>query len=73
MMNYSAVNLGYRDFLHGTNFLKVLQEKYDVPFVSTNVYNLETKEPFVQRYLIKHVKSSDNSSELKIGILGVEA
>jgi len=73
MMNYSAINLGYRDFLHGTNFLKQLQQKYDVLFVSANIYNVETKEPFVQRYLIKHVKSSDNSGELRVGIFGVEA
>lgn len=71
MLGYSAVNLGYRDFLQGTKFLTEMQKKYSVPFVSANIYNLETKRPFVRRYFIKTVKMKNGKMNLRVGIFGI--
>ncbi|HDL17915.1 MAG TPA: hypothetical protein ENH29_02555 [Bacteroidetes bacterium] len=71
MLGYSAVNLGYRDFLQGTKFLTAMQKEYSIPFVSANIYNLETKRPFVSRYLIKTVKMENGQVKLRVGIFGI--
>ena len=71
MMNYRAVNLGYRDFLHGSSFIEEMQKKHDVPFISSNIYNSDTDQPLAKQYKIETIK--DNGREIRIGILGVES
>ena len=37
-----AINLGERDFIYGTRFVLEMQDKYQIPFVSANVYEVDS-------------------------------
>ncbi len=73
MLNYSAINLGYRDFLYGTIIMKELENKHKLPFVSSNIYDPDTNQPFTRRYLIKNLYNNNKTREIKIGIIGLSA
>lgn len=68
-MGYSAVNLGKADLRRGVRFILNLQERYRVPFVSTNLVYAETGAPVVATHLIKVLPTAER--DLSVGILGV--
>jgi hypothetical protein len=59
-----AVNVGELDLVLGVDFLKELQKKYDLPFVSANLVD-DKGAPIFQRYVIKKVNDKN------IGIFGI--
>jgi 2',3'-cyclic-nucleotide 2'-phosphodiesterase (5'-nucleotidase family) len=65
LLKYDAINLAERDLQYGTEFLKNMKNKYDLPFVSANVYYSGTKKLFAKPYIIRE------RGGLKIGIFGV--
>ena len=73
MLNYSAINLGYRDFLYGTIIMKEVEKKLQIPFVSSNIYDPESNKPFTRRYIIKNLHNKNKTREIKIGIIGLSA
>lgn len=60
-----AFNIGEYDLAGGYDFLKTLEKKSDIPFLSANLYSYETGDPAFNPYLI--IKKND----LRIGIIGV--
>ena len=42
-MGYDAINLGYRDFLNGPQYIIEMKKKYKIPFVSANVLLSQAK------------------------------
>lgn len=64
-LHYDAINLAERDLQYGREFLLELQEKYELPFVSANVYDKSTGRLFVQPHIIRDYKT------VKVGIFGV--
>ena len=69
MMNYCAINLGYRDFLYGTINTKNIQKKYQPPFVSSNIFDPVSKKPFTQRNKNKNLKNKNGG--IKVGKIGL--
>jgi hypothetical protein len=65
LLNYDAINLGEKDLQYGREFLSEMQSAYRLPFVSANVYDLETGKLFARPYVIKQ------AGGLKFGIFGV--
>ncbi len=59
-----AINVGELELALGLNFLKELEKKYDIPFVSANIVN-DKKELLFKPYVIKTI---DN---IKVGIIGI--
>lgn len=60
-------NLGMRDFAAGEEYLLNLQKKADVDFVSANVVYNDTKDHFVEPFVIR----DKDQKPLKIGIMGL--
>lgn len=75
LLGYDVVNLGEWDFVYGARFLLEMRNKYQIPFVSANVYDVESGKPFVEPYLIKRLDDKkslgSNFGELKVGIFGL--
>lgn len=75
LLNYDAVNLAIKDFANGGEFLKTLQKKYGINFVSSNIQYTDSGELFTQSALT--LKLKPNSSvrppfkHLNIVIFGV--
>jgi 2',3'-cyclic-nucleotide 2'-phosphodiesterase (5'-nucleotidase family) len=59
-----AVNVGELELALGVDYLKELEKKYDIPFVSANIVN-DKKELLFKPYVIKTI---DN---VKVGIIGI--
>jgi 2',3'-cyclic-nucleotide 2'-phosphodiesterase (5'-nucleotidase family) len=59
-----AINVGELDLALGLDCLKVLEETYDIPFVSANLVD-ETKSTIFKPYIIKEINGR------KIGIFGL--
>lgn len=74
-MNYDAITLGERDFLHGTNFLLDLQKELKLPFVSANIFYEENNKPVFSPFIIKKLKNFRHGDttipEVSVGIFGV--
>lgn len=60
-----ALNIGEYDLAGGYNFLKTLEKKSRIPFISANLYEKETHDLAFKPYVII------NHNGLKIGIIGV--
>jgi 2',3'-cyclic-nucleotide 2'-phosphodiesterase (5'-nucleotidase family) len=59
-----AINVGELELALGLDFVKELEKKYDVPFISANIVN-DKKELLFKPYIIKTI---DN---IKVGIIGI--
>ncbi|MFQ5823670.1 MAG: multiheme c-type cytochrome [bacterium] len=64
-MKYDVINLAERDLQYGPEFLEEMKEKYQLPFISANVYYSGTKKLFAKPYVIKKMGG------VKVGIFGV--
>ena len=76
MMGYSVFNLGARDLNNGGMFIKILRRKYDLDFLSANIYYKETSRRFSEPYVIKRIKARSKDKKLpfkklSIGIVGL--
>lgn len=60
-----AFNIGEYDLVGGYDFLKELKENSTIPFISANLYAVDTGSPAFNPYVI--IEKND----LKIGIIGV--
>ncbi len=74
-MNYDAIGLGERDFWQSVNLLREIEQKYQIPFVSANIYHPDGKTPFFKPYIIKTLPAFENNGhrvpEIRIGIFGL--
>ena len=69
-----VINLGEKDFLLGGKFLLEMKEKYNLPFISSNIFYDDSTTRFTEPYKIiefKKRKLGFFSKTLKIGIFGV--
>lgn len=70
-----AIGLGERDFWQRVEFLTAMQKKYNLPFVSANIYQPDGKELLFKPYIIKMLKGAKikgkNAADLRVGIFGV--
>ena len=61
----AALNIGEYDLAGGYDFIKKLEQNTSVPFVSANLYSVETGQPAFDPYIV--IEKND----LKVGIIGV--
>ncbi len=70
-----AIALGERDFWQRVEFLTTMQKKYNLPFLSANIYQPDGKTPLFKPYITKTFKGSKlkgkNVPDLRVGIFGV--
>jgi 2',3'-cyclic-nucleotide 2'-phosphodiesterase (5'-nucleotidase family) len=76
MLGYDAVNLAIKDFTGGGEYLQAMRKKHDVPFVSSNVFYIDSKNQFVENSIIKKLsthaaKVQPPFDKLTVGILGL--
>lgn len=64
MIGIDAINVGELELALGLDYLKDLEQKYEIPFVSANLVN-ESNQPVFRPYVIKEVNNK------KIGIFGL--
>jgi 2',3'-cyclic-nucleotide 2'-phosphodiesterase (5'-nucleotidase family) len=64
-MGYGALNIGDTDIGLGMEYLKNLQRRVKIPFLSANLKDRKTGKPVFNPYLIKDVSGA------KIGIVGL--
>ncbi|MBN1153750.1 hypothetical protein JXB12_02375 [candidate division KSB1 bacterium] len=74
-LNIDAINVGERDFMLGPQWILDIQKKYELPFISANVYFPDSSRRFLDPYIIrkfKEVKTNDaRINSVKVGIFGV--
>ena len=63
-LGIDAINVGELDLALGLDFLKELEKKYDLPFVSANIVDTNNQAQF-KPYVIKDMEG------LKVGIIGI--
>ncbi len=63
-LGIDAINVGELDLALGVDYLKELEKKYDVPFVSANIVN-DKQELLFKPYVIKEM------GNIKVGIIGI--
>jgi hypothetical protein len=66
VMGYDAINVGESDLILGEKFLEGKSKNLKFPFISSNIVEKSTRQPFFKPYVIKKMKNG-----LKVGILGV--
>lgn len=75
LMNYDAINLGERDFLHGIDFLLEAKKKYNLSLICANVFQADGKTPLFEPYIIKDLPEIAHGNKripaLRVGIFGV--
>jgi len=64
-MGYDALNIGDTDLGLGVEYLKTLQKKSKIPFLSANLKEKRTGRPIFKSHLIKEVDG------MRIGIIGL--
>ena len=64
-IGYDALNIGDTDIGLGVEYLKNLQKRVNIPFLSANLKDKKTRKPVFNPYLIKDVGGA------KIGIIGL--
>lgn len=64
-MGYEALNIGDTDIGLGIQYLKNLQKRVRIPFLSANLKDRKTRKPVFNPYLIKDIGGA------KIGIIGL--
>ncbi len=73
-LGYDAINLSYKDFYKGGNFLKELEKKFKLQFLSGNIYYENGKEfalPFVVKTLSATGTEKPPFKKLKVAMLGL--
>ncbi len=65
-MGYAAINLSWRDLVHGAEYLEKIRTEHDIPFISANVYLKESGVRFADPYRIK-----EGRHKVKFGIFGL--
>ncbi len=65
LLRYDAINLADKDLRYGMAYLKAMKSKYDLPFVSANIYRKDNGQLLAKPYLIKEIDG------LKVGIFGI--
>jgi hypothetical protein len=74
-LKYDVINLGERDFLPGLQFLMDMKDKYNLPFISANVFQPDGKKQVFPPYVIKELKGFQHGDTFippaRIGIFGV--
>ncbi|NLD36987.1 MAG: hypothetical protein GX654_08965 [Desulfatiglans sp.] len=63
-LGIDAINVGELDLALGVDYLKELEKKYDVPFVSANIVN-DKNELLFKPYVIRTI------GNIKVGIIGI--
>ena len=73
-LGYDAINLSYKDFYLGSAYLKEIEKKQDVKFISGNIF-YEDGNAFAMPYVIKELTPVGNAKlpfkKIKVGILGL--
>lgn len=64
-IGYDAINIGENDLSLGYNYLIDLQRKFEIPFISANLYRRDKNEALFQPYTIKDLLG------LRVAIFGV--
>jgi 2',3'-cyclic-nucleotide 2'-phosphodiesterase (5'-nucleotidase family) len=64
-MGYEAVCIGDTDLALGVEYLRSLEKKSKIPFISANLKDKKTGEPIFNPYLVKEIGG------LKVGIIGL--
>ena len=64
-MGYDAINIGDTDLALGVEYLRSLEKKSKIPFISANLKDKKTGEPIFNPYLVKEIGG------LKVGIIGL--
>ena len=64
-MGYDALNIGDTDLGLGVAYLKTLQKKSKIPFLSANLKEKKTGKPIFKSHLVKEVDG------MRIGIIGL--
>jgi 2',3'-cyclic-nucleotide 2'-phosphodiesterase (5'-nucleotidase family) len=74
-LGYDAVNIGTKDLYNGSDFIRVLDKTYPIPFLSANIVYAGTEAPLIETpYKILTLKSNRSSSpfsELRVGLVGL--
>ncbi|MFQ5636812.1 MAG: multiheme c-type cytochrome [bacterium] len=65
LLKYDAITLGEKDLQYGVAFLEEMRDKFHLPFISANIYDIAKDKLFAEPYIIKTVKGR------KFGIFGV--
>jgi len=65
LMGYHAIGIGDDDLSLGKNFLLELSKMSNVPFLSSNLIDEDSRKPLFQRHIIKEVNG------LKVGIFSL--
>lgn len=75
ILKYDAINLGEKDILLGKQFLSRMKDKYDIPFISANIYDANSNQLFVPPFVIKRLGAKKTlgimHGGLKVGIFGI--
>jgi len=64
-LGYDALNIGDTDLGLGVEYLKILQKKSKIPFLSANLKEKKTGRPIFKSHLVKEVDG------MRIGIIGL--
>ena len=64
-MGYDAINIGDTDLGLGVEYLRALQKKSKIPFLSANLKEKKTGRPIFKSHLVKEVEG------MRIGIIGL--
>ena len=73
-LGYSAINLGPRDLMNGGEYVKELENQFNIEFLSANIFYTNSQKQFANSSIIKKIKATSKSSpikDLKVGILGL--
>lgn len=74
-MDYDVINLGERDFFQRVDFLTTMFKKYNLPFVSANIFEPDGKTLLFPPYVIKELKGFSRDGKkiptIKVGIFGI--
>ena len=72
-LNYDAANIGNHEFNYGLDFLAKTLKGANFPYISANVYDAKTKQPYFQPYFIKTHFLTDTDGkkhQINIGYIG---
>ncbi|MBU8922746.1 MAG: hypothetical protein KOO63_13085 [Bacteroidales bacterium] len=74
-MDYAAVNVADNEIRFGRKKLLETAEKYDIPLISSNIYDKRGKQTLGRKYIIKNVGGKStlfgNKGGLRVGIFSV--
>ncbi len=73
-LGYDAINLSFKDFYKGGDFLKALEKKYNFNFLSGNIY-YENGKAFALPFIIKTLTAKGSGKppfkKLKVAVIGL--